>query len=126
MVELAAGDLLLLEGAWHQPRDISGHGSQRLVVVCFFHEQSQPQPQPQASGAAADGIDEAKRETLRDKRVQWAAKPTSAVRMIAREGAGRVVEAKYLPSIAARQVSMINMRDKWLNEALVLQPSQCD
>ena len=123
MVELAAGDLLLLEGAWHQPRDISGHGSHRLVVVCFFHEQSQPQPQPQASGAADDGIDEAKRETLRDKRVQWAAKPTSAVRMIAREGAGRVVEAKYLPSIAARQVSMINMCDKWLNEALVLQPS---
>jgi hypothetical protein len=44
LVELSAGDLLLLEGAWHQPRDIDG--GERLIIVCFFHEEAKPAPQP--------------------------------------------------------------------------------
>ena len=37
LVELAAGDILMLQqGAWHQPRDI--RSGQRLIIVCFFFD----------------------------------------------------------------------------------------
>lgn len=36
LVELEPGDLVLLFGAWHEPREILG--GQRLVFVFFFHE----------------------------------------------------------------------------------------
>ena len=56
LVELAAGDLLLLEGAWHQPRDISGADSERLVLVCFFNLmvlEAEPEPEPESRSPAA-------------------------------------------------------------------------
>jgi hypothetical protein len=36
LVELAVGDILMLQGAWHQPRDI--RSGQRLIIVCFFFD----------------------------------------------------------------------------------------
>ena len=60
LVELAPGDMLLLEGAWHQPREITGSTSERLVLVSFFKVvkpkpsgglvQGEPEPQAESSG----------------------------------------------------------------------------
>lgn len=54
LLELAAGDLLLLEGAWHQPREIIGSASERLVLVCFFALDPEQQPEPEPEPHSAD------------------------------------------------------------------------